>query len=73
MLPEKTEFWVTVNGNFVDQAVLEWCKLLGDKNGQHYWGKIVSDTARFERELFQKVERTKFDMMLKCALTETSS
>jgi hypothetical protein len=63
VLPERSEFWVTVNGNFIDQAVLECCKLLVDKKGQHYWGKVVSDPARFEKELFQKIDRAKFDAM----------
>jgi hypothetical protein len=45
------EFWVTADGNFLDQCVLEWCKLLGDERAQHHWAKIVSDKTRFEREL----------------------
>jgi hypothetical protein len=45
------DFWVTVDGNFLDQCVLEWCKLLGDERAQHHWSKIVSDKATFEQEL----------------------
>jgi hypothetical protein len=45
------DFWVTVDGNFLDQSVLEWCKLLGDERAQHHWTKIVSDKVSFEREL----------------------
>jgi hypothetical protein len=47
------DFWVTVHGNFLDQCVLEWCKLLGDERAQHHWSKIVADKARFERELLE--------------------
>jgi hypothetical protein len=45
------DFWVTVDGNFLDQCVLEWCKLLGDERAQHHSSRIVSDNARFEQEL----------------------
>ncbi len=31
----KDQFWVNANGNFIDVCVLEWCKLFGDKRGQH--------------------------------------
>lgn len=47
----KSQFWVTANGNFLDQCVLEWCKLFGDEKGEHYWGNIVSDPASFEKNL----------------------
>src|ERR1700733_933850 len=47
------DFWVTVNGNFLDQCVLEWCKLLGDLRGEHHWRQIVTDAAIFETELLR--------------------
>jgi hypothetical protein len=47
----KSQFWVTANGNFLDQCVLEWCKLFGDDKGEHYWGKIVSDSTSFKKNL----------------------
>jgi hypothetical protein len=49
------EFWVTVNGNFLDECVLEWCKLLGDTRGDHYWKQVVSDAEKFEMELLQNL------------------
>jgi hypothetical protein len=51
-------FWVTVDGNFLDQCVLDWCKLLDDERAQHYWAKIVSDKTRFERELLARLSWT---------------
>jgi hypothetical protein len=42
-------------------CVIDWCKLFGDDKtkpkgwGEHYWGKVVSDPARFERELLQRL------------------
>lgn len=46
-----SQFWITANGNFLDQCVLEWCKLFGDEKGEHYWGEIVSDPTLFEKNL----------------------
>jgi hypothetical protein len=38
-------FWRQVNGNFLDMAVLDWCKLFGDPKetprkrlAKHHWG-----------------------------------
>jgi hypothetical protein len=45
------EFWRTVNGNFIDTCVLEWCKLLGDCKDEHFWKNVVSDAAAFETAL----------------------
>ncbi len=37
------DFWINANGNFLDIAVLEWCKLFSDRSGKHYWKKVVPD------------------------------
>jgi hypothetical protein len=42
------QFWITVDGNFIDMAVIEWCKLLGDRRGKHFWANVVTDAPRFE-------------------------
>jgi hypothetical protein len=57
-LKPNTEFWRTVNGNCLDQCVLEWCKLFGEKQGEHYWARIVSDAGRFEAELLRHLNIT---------------
>jgi len=44
-------FWRHVNSNFFDIAVLEWCKLLGDKKDPHHWSKVVSNPTTFEKNL----------------------
>lgn len=44
-------FWRVMHNNCIDACVLDWCKLFGDKKGQHYWGQIVSNTTKFESEL----------------------
>ena len=44
-------FWKTIDANFIDMAVIEWCKLLGDRKGKHFWANVVTDPARFETEM----------------------
>jgi hypothetical protein len=62
-----TQFWTTVNGNFLDLCVLEWCKLFGEKSGEHYWGRIVSDPDGFRSELLRHigVEGSDFELQVK--------
>lgn len=47
------QFWITVDGNFIDMAVLEWCKLFGDRKAHHSWSDVVIDAHRFEGDLFR--------------------
>lgn len=39
---------ITANSNFLDIAVLEWCKLFADPKGKHHWTKVVPDRTAFE-------------------------
>ena len=34
------EFWRNANGNFLDIAILEWCKLF-DWKGKHHWSTVI--------------------------------
>jgi hypothetical protein len=51
--PEVSEggFWTTVAGNSVDTAVLEWCKLFGERDGNHSWQRISDDHEQFRTNL----------------------
>jgi hypothetical protein len=42
-------------------------KLLGDKNGKHYWGKVVTDPASFEAGLLRHLgmNETEFQKEIK--------
>jgi len=51
----KSQFWLNVNGNFLDIAVLEWCKLFADPRGKHFWRKAISDVATFQKGLFTEL------------------
>lgn len=56
-------FWRTVNFNFFDQSILEWCKLFADKKGKHYWENIVRNKSDFELDLLTtlSIDRNEFD------------
>lgn len=55
----REEFWKTLNGNFIDICVLEWCKLFGDLHAQHHWSKTVTDRQVFYRGLYARTGLTK--------------
>jgi hypothetical protein len=53
--PPIGDFWISADANFIDMAVLEWCKLLGDDRADHGWRKIVTDRDRFFAGLLAEV------------------
>jgi len=53
------EFWTTVNGNFLDICVLEWCKLFGNHSDKHHWKQIVDDKENFKLSMFCKISISK--------------
>lgn len=52
------DFWVDANSNFLDIAVLEWCKLFTDKRGKHHWQKIAPNPDKFLPQLLAKIKVT---------------
>ena len=48
---EREQFWVAAHNNFLDVAVLEWCKVYGDPRAKHHWQKVVRDSASFMEQL----------------------
>ena len=57
-LVHDSDFWKTVSGNFLDIAVLEWCKWLGDEKAEHHWRKAVSNPSMFEAGLLSHLGLT---------------
>lgn len=47
----RTEIWATINSNFLDIAVLEWCKLFADERAKHGWRKVLVDPGPFLPQL----------------------
>src|ERR1700722_8324050 len=54
-------FWSQVSSNFLDIAVLEWCKLLGDDRDKHFWRNVVADPAAFEANLLVNLRMKESD------------
>jgi hypothetical protein len=61
--PKDANFWRQVNGNFIDIAVLDWCKLFGNSKDtarkrleKHHWRRVVSDPEVFEAKLLAHLQ-----------------
>ena len=54
-------FWRQVSSNFLDIAVLEWCKLLGDDRDKHFWRNVVTDSTAFEAGLLANLRMKESD------------
>lgn len=52
------QLWITAQNNFLDIAVLEWCKLYGDNRAKHSWKKSVADQETFKSGLIEKLKIT---------------
>ncbi len=52
------EFWREAHVNFLDICVLEWCKLLADRKGEHHWRRVIDDHDRFEADLYTTLNVT---------------
>ena len=57
----KGQYAIAANSNFLDIAVLEWCKLFADKDGRHHWKRVVEDKSKFEQGLYEYLNITKKD------------
>ncbi|MDD5320377.1 MAG: hypothetical protein PHD43_07145 [Methylococcales bacterium] len=49
---EQDDFWRNISGNFIDIAILDWCKLFADPKGKHYWSKVVPNKEIFLESLY---------------------
>ncbi len=67
----KQPFWAYTNGNFLDIAVLEWCKLFADVRGQHFYTKVLLNSAEFKVSLITALGllETEFDDYVKSMRT----
>ncbi|HEY9135886.1 MAG TPA: hypothetical protein VIM85_08835 [Pseudomonadales bacterium] len=54
-LKVKDQFWVSLNSNFIDIAVLEWYKLFGDYKDKHHWKKVMHDDQCFKTRMFEEL------------------
>lgn len=61
-LKVKEQFWVSVNSNFIDIAVLEWYKLFGDYKDKHHWKKVMSHDQDFKANMFRELNIKQTDL-----------
>jgi hypothetical protein len=66
----KEQYDVAANSNFLDVAILDWCKLFADKDGKHHWKKVVQDRAGFEVGLYShlKISKKEFKVYVRDVL-----
>lgn len=51
------QFWNTTIGNYLDIAVIEWCKIFGnEKQEKHHWKKVIKDPVRYKVQLLTLFE-----------------
>ena len=52
------DFWRRANGNFLDIAVLEWCKVFSERTGEHHWSRIFKTKQDWMASLFYHMNMT---------------
>jgi hypothetical protein len=54
-------YWLLIQNNFFDFAILEWCKIFGTDSEPTHWKKIVDDPASFRTKLLARVKLNETD------------
>ena len=54
---QNNQFWITLNNNFLDVAVLEWCKLFADVRARHCYKKVVISPTAFLPQLVSDYDK----------------
>jgi hypothetical protein len=58
----KSDFIITTWGNFIDVAVLEWCKLFGSYKDHHHWNNIFeNEIDEFRKLLLKQIGMSKHE------------
>ena len=56
------DFWIRVNGNFLDAATLNWCILFADeKDGKHDWKKAFKNKNGLNENFYSSLNTTEQD------------
>lgn len=56
------QFWVAINGNFLDLCVLEWYKLFGNYKDKHHWKKVMRHDQTFKPRMFETLDIKQTDL-----------
>lgn len=54
-LINETEYGATVNSNFIDSGLLEWCKVFGNHEEKHHWKNIISNKTSFRDNMIETI------------------
>jgi hypothetical protein len=49
-------YWILICNNFLDMAILEWCKVFGSNREKTHWEKLVDDHASFQQGLLKALK-----------------
>ncbi len=49
-------YWILIFNNFLDMAVLEWCKVFGSHGEPTHWKNLVDDHTSFRTGLLRRLE-----------------
>jgi hypothetical protein len=52
------DFWVNATGNFIDVAVMEWCKLFAEWDGPYHYRKIVPIRKDFREAMLKRLAKS---------------
>jgi len=52
----KQNFWIYINNNAIDMAVLDWCHLFGNHSDDLHWKRVIKDKDAFRKGLFENLE-----------------
>lgn len=52
-------FWIHVQNNFIDMAVLEWCKVFGSRTEETHWSTLVLDHDSFRISMLDYLDLTR--------------
>lgn len=67
----RTDLWATLNSNFLDIAVIEWCKLFAETKAYYNWRRVVVDPDPFIPQLFADFGATKVEWDIYVATMRT--
>jgi hypothetical protein len=52
-------YWIYVFNNFLDMAVLEWCKVFGSRGEETHWSTLVEDPDAFRTAMLAEFHLTR--------------
>ena len=52
----RQNFWILINNNSINMAVLDWCHLFGSHSDELHWKKVVSNISEFRKNLYKHLE-----------------